>query len=415
MTAPTIPTAEAGTEIPSQAPRMLDAAYRGASKPVRVALLATSVQFGGIERVLLNLLQHMDSGVELVPLIFTRTDIKETSFFDRLRALGISPEVLYVNSIRPYSLLNPLVNLGQLSAVIRKRGFDLIHSHGYRADVFGLAVASWHRLPIVSTCHGFIGNDARLRFYNALDRHVLKRFTRVIAVSAQMKEDLVAQGINAERVHVIANAVAEVPREERARTRRDVRSALEVRDDDFVFGYVGRLSEEKGVQYLVDAFASLPPEHGRARLFIVGDGPRRRELEHQAHERGVASGVTFTGFQSDTARWYSAMDAFVLPSLTEGTPMALLEAMAYRLPVIANAVGGVPAILSNRENGILLPPADVPQLCQAMQRMMTTPRLRETLSEAGVQSVRGRYDVRNWVRSVRDVYHETLADGVRAL
>jgi glycosyltransferase involved in cell wall biosynthesis len=390
-----------------------DQAVTAAAKPIRVALLVTSVEFGGIERVILNLVQHMEPGVELVPLIFTRTDIRETSFFDRLRALGVAPEILYVNAVRPYSLLNPLVNLGQIVAVVRQRGFDLIHSHGYRADVFGLAVAWWCRLPIVSTCHGFIGNDARLRFYNALDRQVLRRFTRVIAVSARMKEDLVAEGVSAERIHVIANAVAEAPREERARTRRDVRSTLEITDDEFVLGYVGRLSEEKGVHYLIDAFASLRPEQSRTRLLIVGDGPRRHELEHQAHERGVASRVTFTGFQSDTSRWYSAMDAFVLPSLTEGTPMALLEAMAYRLPVIASAVGGVPAMLSDRENGILVPPGDVAQLCQAMQTLTTTPALRDTLSEAGVRSVLGRYDVRSWIRSVRDVYAQSLADRAR--
>jgi len=413
MTATPILAAEPGTDTPSHFPSVLDGASHGASKPVRVALLITSVEFGGIERVILNLVQHMEPGVELVPLVFTRTDIRETSFFDRLRSLGVSPEILYVNSVRPYPLLNPLVNLGQIIAIVRKRGFDLIHSHGYRADVFGLAVAWWCNLPIVSTCHGFIGNDARLRFYNALDRRVLKRFTRVIAVSARMKEDLVAEGVGADRIHVIANAVAEAPREERARTRRDLRSTLAVTDEEFVFGYVGRLSEEKGVQFLVEAFASLAPEQSRTRLLIVGEGPRRHELEHQARNLGVAARVTFTGFQSDTAPWYSAMDAFVLPSLTEGTPMALLEAMAYRLPVIASAVGGVPAMLSDRENGILLPPGDIAQLGQAMRTLTTTPGLRETLSEAGVQSVRGRYDVRSWIRSVRDVYAETLADGVR--
>jgi glycosyltransferase involved in cell wall biosynthesis len=413
MTPPPISTAEARTDMERHAPLSFDARSRSASRPVRVALLATSVEFGGIERVLLNLVQHMDSGVELVPLVFTRTDITERSFFERLQALGVPHETVYVNSVRPYAVLTPLVNLAQIIALVRKGGFDLIHSHGYRADVFGLAVASWCRLPIVSTCHGFIGNDARLRFYNALDRRVLKRFTRVMAVSARMKDDLVAHGLDAERVHVIANAVAEPPREERARTRRDVRSALGVRDDEFVFGYVGRLSEEKGVHYLMDAFTSLPPEHGATRLLIVGDGPRRQELEQHASERGVASRVTFTGFQSDTSRWYSAMDAFVLPSLTEGTPMALLEAMAYRVPVIASAVGGVPAMLSDRENGILIPPGDVGQLGEAMQMLTATPILRETLSEAGLRSVRSRYDVASWVRSVRDVYHQTLASAVR--
>jgi glycosyltransferase involved in cell wall biosynthesis len=382
-------------------------------RPLRVALLATSVEFGGIERVLLNLLEHMDSSVELVPVVFTRTDIRETSFFDRLRAGRIAHNTLFVNVVRPYSILNPLVNLQQLVALVRRGGFDLIHSHGYRADVFGLAVARWCRRPIVSTCHGFVDNDARLRFYNALDARVLRQFTRVIAVSNSMKDHLVAHGVGGNRIRVITNAVTEASAAEQGRTRRQVRAAAGFADADFVFGYAGRLSEEKGVASLIDAFASLPAAPAGSRLLIVGDGPERQALEQQAAARGVASRTTFAGFQSDMGPWFSAMDAFVLPSLTEGTPMALLEAMGYRLPVIASAVGGVPAVLTDRENGLLVDPGSVAQLVQTMQALTTTPSLRKAVAEAGVQAIRDRYGVDGWIHRTREVYLEAMAEGRR--
>lgn len=384
------------------------------ARPLRVALLATSVEFGGIERVLLNMVQHMDREVELVPVVFTRTDTSENSFFDRLRALAIPYETLYVNSIRPYLLLNPIVNLAQAAGLFRRRRFDLIHSHGYRADVFALALAKWCGLPVVSTCHGFVGIDSRLRLYNALDARVLRFFTRVIAVSGRMKKDLVAHGLDEARVDVITNAVAQVSSTERAGVRRTLRATLGIADDDFVFGYVGRLSEEKGVAHLIQAIARMSGSPRRVRAIVVGDGPQRAALEQRARERRVAADVTFAGFQADTAPWYSAMDAFVLPSLTEGTPMALLEAMASGVPVIASEVGGVPAVVAHGQNGLLVPPADAERLAEAMRRFVSSPALREDLAARGVQAVRGRYDVSTWVRNVRDVYGRSLQDAVPA-
>jgi L-malate glycosyltransferase len=379
----------------------------------RVALLTTSVDFGGIERVLLNLLQYMDPAVELVPIVFTRTDTRETSFFDRLRSLGIQHETLYVNSIRPYAVVNPLANLWQLLTLLRRQKIDLVHSHGYRADVFALAAGKWCRLPLVSTCHGFVGIDRRLRLYNALDTRVLRRFAQVIAVSDRMKDDLVAAGLDARKIQVITNAVPEMSEGELTPARQQARTRAGICEHEFVFGYVGRLSEEKGTQFLLDAAARLAATTDRFRIIVVGDGPERVRLEAMARGLGLSDRVIFAGFHSDTAPWYAAMDAFVLPSLTEGTPMALLEAMAHRLPVIASAVGGVPAMLSDSDNGLLVPPADVAALAMAMEKLTSTPSLRKTLAEGGVRAIRRHYDVASWIGRVRNVYVSTLQHAAR--
>jgi glycosyltransferase involved in cell wall biosynthesis len=375
-----------------------------------VALFATSVAFGGIERVLLTLLRHMEPGIELVPILFTRTDTKETTFFERLRAMGIPHETLYVNSVRPALIVNPVVNLAQAVRFVRKQRFDLIHSHGYRADAFAFAVSKLFGLPIVSTAHGFISTDHRLRFYNALDVRVLRFFTRVIAVSATMKDDLVASGVDARRVDVVTNAVENPATAERDSSRRQTRSTLGIGEDEVVFGFVGRLSEEKGLDHLLQSAVRLSAESRPIRLLIVGEGPLKDGLMRAARERGLSTKVDFVGFQSDTARWYAAMDAFVLPSLTEGTPMALLEAMAHRLPVVASAVGGVPAVVSHGENGLLVPPADEAALVDAMRCLMTDASLREKLSERAIQSIRRAYGVDTWIRQVREVYTKTLQE-----
>jgi glycosyltransferase involved in cell wall biosynthesis len=393
---------------------VLRTSNNGKQPAVRVALLATSVEFGGIERVLLNLVQHMDEDFELCPIVFTRTDTRETSFFDRLQRMGVHCETLFVNSHTPALVVNPIVNFGQALSLFRKRRFDLIHAHGYRADLFGWALSKWCRVPAVSTCHGFVATDRRLRSYVALDKRVLKSFARVIAVSAAMKDDLVAEGLHPDRVDVVTNAVPEVSGHARARVRDDVRARLGIPPDEFVFGCVGRLSEEKGIDYLVRAAARLADAGHPLRLLVVGDGPRRKALEDAARDVGLNGRIIFAGFQSDPEPWLAAMDAFVLPSLTEGTPMALLEAMASRVPAIASAVGGVPAVLMDRENGLLVPPADVPRLADAMLTMAGSASLRETLSEGGLVTVRQQYGVRQWICQTRDVYARTLRQSLAA-
>ena len=378
-------------------------------RPLRVALLATSVEFGGIERVLLNMVQHMDREVELVPVVFTRTDTSTNSFFDRLRALAVPYETLYVNSTPPHGILSPVVNLVQALRLVRKGGFNLIHSHGYRADVFAIALSKLTRTPVVSTVHGFIGNDWRLRFYNALDARVLRAFSQVIAVSAPMKAELVAHGVSPDRVHVIANAVAEVPPDDRLSARGDSRRRLGITEAEFVFGYVGRLSDEKGVGYLLEAVRTLAADCEQSRIVIVGDGPARGELESAAADPLLKGRVMFAGFQRDTASWYSAMDALVLPSLTEGTPMALLEGMAAGLPVIASRVGGVPDVVAGEE-GILVAPGDVAELRAAMTKILRDPVLRAGMSDRARLCIRNRYGLRSWVRQTLAVYAAATAD-----
>lgn len=376
---------------------------------IRIALLATVVDFGGIERVLLTMLRNMDTEIELTPILFTRTDTKEKSFFDFLRDLHVPHDMIYVNTSR-VKYINPLRNIVEAIACFRRKRFDLIHTHGYRADLIGLIVSKCFSLPIVATCHGYISNDRHLNLYNGLDVFLLRYFDRVIAVSDRMKKDLVGKRVDKGKIHVITNAVWDAAVADTNGIRSKIRSRLGIGDREFVFGFVGRLSEEKGLDYLVEAVKRLPTGGEGWRLILLGEGPQRGLLEKEVQGCGLGDKVLFVGFQADTAAWYPAMDAFVLPSLTEGTPMALLEAMANGLPVIASSVGGVPAILSSGENGILVPPADPTGLVEAMQAVAGSRELRMKLSDGAIRSVRENHDVNSWIRKVSEVYRMMLQE-----
>jgi len=374
--------------------------------PIRVALLATITDYGGIEKVLLNMLQHMDGSVELRPILFSRADLKEAAFFDQLEALRI-PHVRFVNT-RKRRYFNVVKNMRDALAILRDERVDVVHCHGYRADLLGLIAAARYRLPVVSTCHGFIATDRNLQFNVRADFWALKRFDRVIAVSDSIRAILVEQGIDAKRVAVITNAVSLPDLEQQLASRKAVRAALQLRGDDVLFGYVGRLAEEKGVDQLVKAARQMAGGTTRFRVVVLGDGPRRPSLEQLIREANLGGVVTLLGFDKDPARWYSAMDAFVLPSLQEGTPMALLEAMAHRVPVIASAVGGVPAIITHDLNGLLVPPGDSQELMLAMQRLAASSALRATLADAGFACVRDSYDVNSWTGKIGGIYNAVL-------
>jgi glycosyltransferase involved in cell wall biosynthesis len=377
------------------------------SRPLRVALLATTVHFGGIERVLLMLLRHMTPDVELVPVVFTRTDLQERAFFDRLEAMKVPHHIFMVNTSRA-KYANPVRNVAETLALFRRERFDLIHSHGYRADLISLVVARRFRLPVVTTCHGFIANDLHLTAYNRLNLLLLRLFTRVIAVSERMKSDLVAGGVHAETIEILTNAV-EIPdgpvsAEERCRRRQ----ALGLRSDAVIFGYVGRLSVEKGLHLLLPALARAGAE--KQALVIVGDGDQRAVLEAQCAALGISERVRFVGFQSDPSSWYDVMDAFVLPSLTEGTPLALLEAMAARLPVVATAVGGVPSIVTDDVNGVLVPASSTEALAAALDGVAGDAVRRARLADEAQRSVRASYDVASWIDRTRAIYHRSTAE-----
>ena len=252
---------------------------------------------------------------------------------------------------------------------------------------------------------GFIDNDRKLKTYNVLDKCSLRLCRSVIAVSEGIRDELVRSGLSASRIAVIPNAVApscggaalEALRQQR-------RGSLGIGANERVVGYLGRLSEEKGLVHLIEAIAAMRSATTPVRLLLVGDGPQRAALERQVRALGLGGLVVFAGFQTDAETWLPAFDIFALPSLTEGTPMALLEAMAAGVPVIASAVGGVPKVVTDGVNGLLVPPADVAALVGGLQTLIGNPELRGLLGRAGGETIRVNYGIESWRRAIEGLY-----------
>lgn len=273
--------------------------------------------------------------------------VREHSFLAALEAEGVSTSTIAVSG-RGY--LRERAAVRRLCEELRP---DVVHTHGYRSDVADAGVARSLGIPTVTTVHGFTGGGRKNRLYEWLQVEAFRSFDAVVAVSRAMAERLSARGVSPQRLHTIPNAFdPDRPRMERGEARR----LLGVGEEDFVVGWVGRLSREKGGDVLLD---SLPMLTAGASAVIVGDGPERAALEEQARSLGIGDRVKWLGTVPDASRLFPGFDVFALSSRTEGIPIVLLEAMAARVPVVATRVGGVPDVVTGAE--ALLVPAEDPE------------------------------------------------------
>ena len=180
-----------------------------------------------------------------------------------------------------------------------------------------------------------------------------------------------------------------------------------------MIGTVGRLNEVKRQDLLLRAFATVRPRVPSARLLLVGDGPRRAELETLAAEIGVSDAVRFAGYQARPERCLKVMDVFALTSRMEGLPLAILEAWAAGLPVVASAVGGVPDLIDDGRNGLLFPSGDEPRLTLLLGELLADPARRHALGEAGRGEVMERYDLERMASEYDGYYQALLGSGPR--
>lgn len=259
-----------------------------------------------------------------------------------------------------------------VAELCRVLGPAVVHTHGYRPDVLDGGVARRAGVPVVTTVHGFTGGDMKNRVYEWLQCRAFRRFDAVVAVSGPLKTRLVGAGVPEPRVHVIPNAfVPDAWRGARpALDRAAARRALGLGAHDFVVGWVGRLSHEKGADVLLDALGKIGDLPVVASL--VGDGTARRQLAERARRLGLNGRVRWCGAVPDAAALFRAFDLFVLSSRTEGSPMVLFEAMDAGVPVIATSVGGVPETVSPRE-AVLVPPERPEALAAALRDAYDSP------------------------------------------
>lgn len=365
---------------------------------LRIAHALAPAPFGGLERVVRGLaLGQAARGHDVSVCAVLEPGSEDHPFLADFEDSGVALVPVTVERLE----FGP--EIAAVHGAFHSRGADLLHTHGYRTDVVDGWTAARQGIPVISTVHGFTRGGGKNRLYEHLQKLALRQFDRVVAVSRPLANELIESGVPRTRVRLIPNAWS---RSAALLARADARRKLGMGTSDrLLVGWVGRLSVEKGPDVLLDA---LPALRGEGLLVAyVGDGPDRPALEERARRLGVSPLVQWAGAVRDAATLYSAFDAFVLSSRTEGTPMVLFEAMDAGVPIVATTVGGVPDVVSESE-ALLVPAEDPAALSRALRTLLRDPASARERARSARQRLTDRYSADAWLDRYDECYRSVL-------
>jgi glycosyltransferase involved in cell wall biosynthesis len=324
---------------------------------------------------------------------------------------------------REISPLNDALAVFRLAELIRRERPQILHTHTAKAGTVGRVaalVAGDARPPIV--VHTFHGHVLRGYFnplttlgFRTLERLLARVTTKLVAVSPEVRDDLVRLRVAPVEKFAVIRLGIELG--ERVGggddARRETRRQLGVASDAFVVGWVGRMTAVKRTDDVLAALRALLERGVDAYLCLVGDGPDRAHLERRAHELGIVRRCLFVGYQDDVAPYYEAMDALLLPSVNEGTPVSVIEALAAGRPAVATRVGGVPDVVRDGIDGYLVEVGEPATLAARLAELAADPARRAEMGAEGRQRVVERYSVDRLVNDVDELYRQLLDDSKR--
>jgi glycosyltransferase involved in cell wall biosynthesis len=297
--------------------------------------------------------------------------------------------------------------------LIRERDIHIVHAHDYKTDLMAMAAGRRTKAIPFATAHGWTGQSFRERWvYYPWDRRLLARFQRVVAVSSQIRQELIASGATPEAVTVLLNGIDPLAFRRDASRVQKVRAALGLEPHHVVIGSVGRLERQKRFDLLLDAVADLAARHPAVRVVVVGDGSLRAELVEHARRVGIADRCLWTGHRTDVAELHHAFDIFAQSSEYEGTPNAVLEAMAMETPVVATAAGGTDEIIRTGVDGLVVPVHDTAALIGALEAALRDPNTRRKRASSARTRVEQDLSFASRVRRLERLYGELMTAGV---
>ena len=375
------------------------------AKKIRVLECIRQGKIGGGESHLLSLTAHLDrSRFEPVVLSFT-----DGPMMERLKEMGVETRLIYTE--KPFDIRI----WGQVKRLLQAEAPDVIHAHGTRASSNVLWAARKLGIPVIYTVHGWSFHQdqhplvRRLRILG--EKYLTERSEVNISVSAsnqQSGKEMIPQF----RSVVINNGIDQ-QKFDPERAYSDVRAELGIARDSVVVLFIARFTAHKQPLTLIRAFAralTMLQGIGAAglHLLMVGDGDEKEAGVALARELGLEDKIIFQAFRQDVPDVLRAADIFVLPSLWEGLPIGLLEAMAMRKAVIGTRVDGTREVLQDGDNGLMVEPGDVDGLAAAIVRLAADRELRESLRARAFQTVRQRFDAVTMTREIESIYSKVL-------
>jgi glycosyltransferase involved in cell wall biosynthesis len=295
----------------------------------------------------------------------------------------------------------------RLIHICRRERVRIWHGHDYKSNALGLVIRRFWPMHLVSTVHGWVKQTRRTPLYYMIDKLCLPYYDSVICVSKDLKEHCLSAGVPARRCDLIENGI-DIKQYTRRQTVAEAKKRLGIPSNRLVVGAVGRLSPEKGFDLLVRATHQLLAQGLDVELVIAGEGSEMPRLSALSAALGIADRVRLLGYQADPMGLFEAMDLLALSSLREGLPNVLLEGMAMEVPVVATRIAGVPDLIADGQNGLLVEPRSGDQLTQALDRLLRDDSLRLCLGQAGRRTVETRYSFASRIKKIQGIYDTLL-------
>jgi glycosyltransferase involved in cell wall biosynthesis len=386
--------------------------------PIRVLRAITRLNIGGPAIHAILLTRGLNDGVEFTStLVAGTTSSYEGDMLDLARDKQVTP-VLMPELGREISPFDDLRALARMVQVVREVRPDVMHTHMAKAGTVGRLAARICGVPlVVHTYHGHVFHSyfspTKTRLFLTIERTLGRATTRIIVVGEGQRNEIASYGIAPREKLVPIRLGLELDQFlDAERFRGELRAALHVPATTPLIGIVARLVPIKAHEVFLLAATRIAKAVPEARFLVVGDGERRTELEDMASKLGLGQAVQFLGWRRDLARVYADLDVVVLTSRNEGSPVALIEALASARAVVATSVGGVTDVVIDRETGMTVRPGDAAAVAQAVIELLADEGLRTRLAEAGRRHVYPRYDSSRLVEDVRQLYlRELLGSG----
>jgi len=363
-------------------------------------LIATSF-YGGPEKQIVEHLKRLDqTKYKGIAASFIEGE-QGNEFIDRAKGAGVKVQSLHMSSPLDFIALWKLIRL------LKSCEVDLLCTHGYKSAVMGWIASKINGNPVVAFSRGYTGENRKVAFYEWLDRKFISISAGIICVSEGQRKKLKKLGLNVNEQNswVVHNAALldNSPASESG-DREKFCEEIGIDPDAIIAVAAGRLSPEKGHRFLVKAMADLKERDVNLICLICGDGMEMESLREQAKSLGVDDCCLFLGFRRDVPQIFKIMDFMVLPSLTEGLPNVILESFALSKPVISTCVGGVPEIVEQNVNGIMVDAEDSGSLATAMEGLAKDKNLREIMGQKGHHDVCSKFTFEKQAKELQDIY-----------
>jgi glycosyltransferase involved in cell wall biosynthesis len=296
----------------------------------------------------------------------------------------------------------------QLLAVCRREKVAIWHGHDYKSNALGLLLRRFWPMRLVTTVHGWVKHTRRTPLYYGIDRFCLRQYEAVISVSDDLHQRCLECGVPPQRCLLVENGI-DIRQFARTRSHEEAKHLLGIPCARLLIGAIGRLSEEKGFDLLIQAVDRLLAGGLDVELRIAGEGDQHGRLDDLIRTLHREDRIRLVGFQPETIPLFEAMDVFALSSLREGLPNVVLEAMAMGVPVVATRVAGVPRLIEQEKDGLLVNIGDGQELGSALARLLDDTDWRNRLGDAGRWTVGARYSLEGRMQRIREIYDELLS------